>query len=351
MKSIIYTITRAYLTIGLFFYYKKIKVHGKKNIPKNGAVLFVCNHQNALIDSLIVTTTSSRRMHVLTRAGVFKKKFIIYLFGCFKMIPIYRIRDGWNTLQKNDAVFEKCFAILNNQKPLIIFPEGSHNLIRKVRPLSKGFTRILFGAIKKHPDLKIQIVPIGLNYNSIKNYPASVSIYYGKPFEVNQYFNTDDTFASINKIKEVVKNHMKELTIHIEDSSQHDAIVSKLEDLNANFLDPIATNKLIEEIDKTTLHHQEKKEKRYSRGILYYIVIINSFIPWVIWRNLYKKIKEKEFISTFRFGIGITLFPLFYVIQSIIINYIFDSKIAIAYFIFCLLTGLFLTKFTKVKSD
>ena len=37
---------------------KKIIVNGKENIPKKGAVLFIVNHPNGLIDPLIITTNN-----------------------------------------------------------------------------------------------------------------------------------------------------------------------------------------------------------------------------------------------------------------------------------------------------
>ena len=44
----------------------------------------------------------------------------------------------------------------------------------------------------KYPDLNIQIVPVGINYDSHLNFPSSVSIYYGKPILANSYFNVEN---------------------------------------------------------------------------------------------------------------------------------------------------------------
>ena len=77
LKYILRQITRVWVTLGFFFYYKRIRTIGKENVPKKGAVLLVSNHQNALIDPLlIITNLWWRRLNVLTRAGVFKEGFI-----------------------------------------------------------------------------------------------------------------------------------------------------------------------------------------------------------------------------------------------------------------------------------
>lgn len=345
MKWLWYQIVKRYITLGLFFYYKKINCFGKNHIPKKGAVLFVCNHQNALIDPLILATNTSRNIHFLTRAGVFKKKLISKLFNSLQMIPIYRVRDGWSTLSKNEAVFEECYSILNNKKALLIFPEGSHNQIRKVRPLSKGFTRILFGAIEKYPALEIHIVPVGLNYSSVLNFPSAVSIYFGKPIKFNNDTLEADKTKLIKQLRQDVHTAMSKLTTHIDESGEvYDRTVLELQQAGVNFLNPVETNRILsqEKIDM-------KQQKNYSPNPLYYILILNSLIPWLLWKKVKNKIKEAEFISTFRFALVIAVFPIFYGIQSIFIAVLFNTKIGIYYFLLSILLGLLFIKTTGIQ--
>ena len=65
IQIIWYEIMRVYVRIGLYFLHKKITVHGVENIPKKGAVLFIPNHQNALIDAVLIPTTNKRNIHFL----------------------------------------------------------------------------------------------------------------------------------------------------------------------------------------------------------------------------------------------------------------------------------------------
>lgn len=350
MKQLWIHLVKSYIRLGLFFYYKKIIVIGKENIPKKGAVLFVSNHQNALIDPLIIGTTNGRNTHFLTRAGVFKKKLIIRFFDSVQMIPIYRVRDGWNTLPKNISIINKCISLLNKENAILIFPEGGHDLARRIRGLSKGFTRIVFGTFEKYPNLDIQIIPVGLNYDSILNHPASCSVYYGKPIDAKKYWQADDVFTSTNKIKEVVRNEMKSLTTHIEDLENYDETLDKLISLEADFLDPIITNKTILNLDERTTFKTVKKEVS-KKSIFYYLFILNSIIPWMLWRKIKPKIKELEFTSTFRFAFGITLFPTFYVIQSFLISIIFAPNYAYYYLLVCIILGLVASKSTSRSND
>lgn len=346
MKQLWISIVKNYIRLGLFFYYKKITVVGKENIPKKGAVLFVSNHQNALIDPLIIGTTNGRNTHFLTRAGVFKRKMIIRFFDSVQMIPIYRVRDGWNTIPKNIAIINKCIVLLKHKNAILIFPEGGHNLARRIRELSKGFTRIVLGTLEKHPELHIQIVPVGLNYDRILEHPASCTVHYGKPINANAYWNDKDLFSSTNSLKKVVRDEMKLLTTHIEDLNKYNEIESELKALDANFLDPIATNKMLEQIDSSTLKDQIRNSK-IKKSFFYPLFVLNSIFPWLLWKKVQPKIKELEFISTFRFAVGITLFPTFYVIQSLLIASIFTSTIALIYFFASIFLGLFTSKYSS----
>ena len=148
MKQIWYNIVKIYIRTGLFFFFKKIIVNDEDNIPKKGAVLLVSNHKNALLDPLLIATTTERNIHFLTRASAFKIRLVRWLLSTVNMLPIYRMRDGKETLAKNEEIFNQCYDILNNKKCLLIFPEGTHDIKRWVRPLSKGFIRITFGALK-----------------------------------------------------------------------------------------------------------------------------------------------------------------------------------------------------------
>ena len=59
---------------GLLLFYKKIKVVGKENFPKGKPILIAPNHQNALIDALLIEGYVPGTMFALTRSGAFSTK-------------------------------------------------------------------------------------------------------------------------------------------------------------------------------------------------------------------------------------------------------------------------------------
>lgn len=346
MKNIWYKIIRFYVKVGLFFTLKKISVHGKENIPKKGAILFVANHQNALLDAILIPTTNNRSIHFLTRASAFKNKLADKILRSLNLIPVYRLRDGKNSIEKNIAIFEQCFEFLKDEKAIQIFAEGEHHLFRRVIPLKKGFARIILGTLQKYPTLEIQIVPVGINYDKHLEFPCSTSIYYGKPIKANQFFDLENPDFKFKAILKEVRDALKKLTLHIEDTKNHDVIISKLNAANVDYLKPIKANKLLEKVDK--LKPQKEKKTINWFAPFYFIAKLNSIFPLLIWKYLKPKIKDVIFTNTFRFALIATVFPVFYALQAGIIFIVFNLKYALIYLLICILLGIITTKTMKV---
>ncbi len=342
LKQIWYRLFKIFISTGLFFFFKKIKVYNEENIPAKGAILLISNHKNALIDPLLIATTTRRSIHFLTRASAFKLKPVYWFLSTLNMIPIYRLRDGKETLAKNKVIFNKCYDILNKKKCLLIFPEGTHNIKRWVKPLSKGFTRITFGALEQNNNLKLYLVPVGLNYTDATSFAESVSIYYGKPILANDFYNKEKLNDSTLQLKNEIHKKLIELTTHI-DVENYDETIEKLG--NVDYLNPDKVNILIKELEDNTsqIPFKNKKSSPFWKA-LKGIVAINSFIPLLIFKAFVPKIKETEFISTTKFAIGLTAFPLFYTLQSLVINHFFGLKYAVIYLLISIFSVLILAK-------
>ncbi len=348
MKTIWYHIIKFYVNLGLFFTLKKIQVVGKENIPKKGAVIFIGNHQNALIDPLLIPITNHRNTYFLTRASAFVNKFVKFLLFSVNMIPVYRIRDGIKTIKKNVATFENCSEILKKEQTLVIFAEGEHHLKRKVLPLKKGFTRIVLATLQKYPELPIQIIPIGINYDNPIKYPCSVSLHYGKPILANEFINSSNVDFKFTDLIFAVHSSLKKLTTHIEDIEQYDEIINQLNEKQVNFLNPIKINELIINKDKLKLKESYNSKKINWFAPIHFIAKINSVLPLLIWKSIKTKIEDKIFNNTYRFSLILTLFPLFYLVQTWLVNYFFGLKIAIIYLISTIILGVITTKTTKI---
>ena len=321
---------RLWVKASLHLYYGKIKMHGLENIPKDAPVLFLPNHQNALLDVLLIAVDCNRMPYFLTRSDVFNGKVLHAFFGFLQMIPIYRMRDGRESLKNNQAVFDYCSELLMKKEAILMFPEANHNLKRRIRPLSKGFTRILFNTMDKGPDTEIQIVPVGINYRDAESFPDKVALFFGAPISVNVMYDTQDEKGSVNSIKEVVSSRLENLTTHIADEANYEEIAGQLNSLQVDYLKPQVVNKAISELQHTTLNSEVKRHEGTLKKLFRGVFFLLNFPMVLIWKKLIKpKVKEPEFIGTFRFGFVLLAYPIYYLILFVVMVFMMSAMNAL----------------------
>ena len=110
-------------------FYRKIIILGGENINPDHHLIFAPNHQNALMDALAVAFTQDRRLIFLARADIFRKKVIASILYFLKILPVYRIRDGFSSLKGNDEIFTKTIDVIKSKSALVILPEGDDFLV------------------------------------------------------------------------------------------------------------------------------------------------------------------------------------------------------------------------------
>ena len=316
---------------------------GRENIPKKGAILFMVNHPNGLIDPLIVAVNNPRVQHFLVRAASFKKPLIKRFLESLNLMPIYRMRDGVKQLGNNKDVFDKCFTLLNNQKALMIFPEGSHDKRRTVRTLSKGFSRIVFGALEQNPALQIHIIPVGLTYQNPSFYPSNVCLHYGTPILANDFYKPLIINSEIKRLKDVITSQLKTLCVHIPIDENYEKTLAKLSAANVDFTEVELVNSMI-----TSSIISEREKKLNLVGFLKPFIILNSIIPWIIWKYTKSKIDEFEFIDTFRYGIGTITVSVNLMIQTYLASFFYQWILGLVYLASSLLLLLLYSKFQPI---
>ena len=329
-----------YLVIGFKFYFKKFNAVYLEKIPKDKAVVFLSNHQNALLDPLLITLKSKRKNYFLTRAAVFKNPRVAKILNSLQMLPVYRVIDGVDIREKNKEIFTKSSNLLSEKKSIILFPEGNHNLKRRVRPLKKGFSRIIDETFQKDPTTEIIIIPIGVNYQNPTSYGDEISVHFGNHINPVDFWKNEQ--LDFLGLSERVSNEMKTLTTHIESLSEYDTIHNKLVNQQIDFTNPEAVNTyLSSDIHLNDLKRKKKDSSLYS--VFSFFVKLFYIIPYWVWKKVvFPKIKEDEFIGTFRFATIISITPIYLLVLSIVMFLSFGKTIALVFFS----TGIILPLFT-----
>lgn len=207
-------------------YYRRIGKRNTRVISLKRPVILVANHQNALMDAMALVTQLSWQTIFMTRADIFQKPLIRKILMWLKMLPIYRIRDGVESLGKNEEIFGITTAILNNHhNPLGIFPEGNHGDKRRLRSLLKGTPRIAFKGQEEHGAQPwVQIIPVGIDYSHYQKFRQTLFLNVGQPIEVADYWEKYQTnpAAAINALRARIASEMRKYMIDIRSDEYYD---------------------------------------------------------------------------------------------------------------------------------
>jgi 1-acyl-sn-glycerol-3-phosphate acyltransferase len=103
-------------------------------------LVFSSNHQNAFVDPLAILNSQSRIPVFLTQAAVFKLSAVLrWFFKMWYMLPIFRQRDGVETLSQNEEIFRICQDyLLEGRHPIGFFYRRESWVETHLATLEKG---------------------------------------------------------------------------------------------------------------------------------------------------------------------------------------------------------------------
>ena len=234
-RNFIYYNIYPYVRIFFFHFYGKVQVKGLENIPKGQPVIFAPNHQNALMDALIVLFASPQDVVFLARADIFNTRFMAFFFNSLKILPVFRQRDGATELGKNEEIFDISVNILKNRHHMCVMPEGNHGHQRKLRAFGKGIFRIAFTAQEDHgTEPFVKIIPVGIDMSDYVKQNASLFINFGEPMEMSDYWELyqEAPPRALNAAKKDLIDNLKPLMIDIETDEYYEVVMSLREIFN-----------------------------------------------------------------------------------------------------------------------
>lgn len=199
----IFNLFRQILKFAVRCHYSGFYIHGKENISRvNNYIIAPC-HQQTVMDALVVLNISPKTPYFITRASAFKNKIIKGFSSLFRILPIYRERDGHKNLLKNNAVFLRCKNIIMKGNPLCIMAEGRHNNRHYLLSLGKGIFRIACDTQKDMGEQPLYIIPVGIDYSDYERPYSKVVVNIGEPMPVLHYmalYNENEALA-LNKMR------------------------------------------------------------------------------------------------------------------------------------------------------
>jgi len=176
----------------------KVEFKGLENIPKNEKYFVASAHQS-MFETFALQSVLDYPVFIL------KKELLkIPLFGTYlkKIKSIEIIRD--TTTKDNLNFFEKVASVIKNEnRPLLIFPQGTRVKTDVIVPFKKGVGRI-------YEALNIACVPIALNSGNvwpkkgIIKYPGKITVSFLE--SIKPGLNRDDFIKKLEiKIYDEIK--------------------------------------------------------------------------------------------------------------------------------------------------
>lgn len=334
-----------------------MEANGLENIPKGKPVIFASNHTNALMDALVINYFSGKQQYFMTRGDVFKIRIIGALFRSWRMLPIFRMKDGMDTLAQNDPIMEFASSQMQKGHSMIIFPEGSHYWKRKVHPLRKGLVRMAFEVEARDPQTNLVVVPVGLYYDDMIRVNQNVLVNFGEPISIRDFQKEEMEQKTYLRFNKELREKMKQQLIHIElDDEAYEQAEQWRTELAERFLrltikesyrlqkefirvinDPefqsSIAGKGITTLDEVLAREElatwwKNIEPRLA-GPNYQLPLIRAlkwplylfsflhFLPlFLVGRQVLSKVKDRTFHCSVKFGLALLVQPLFSLLQG-----------------------------------
>jgi 1-acyl-sn-glycerol-3-phosphate acyltransferase len=399
----LYRLLKIIVGIGIRFYYKEVKVLNRTSLSQDGPLIIISNHPNTLMDAMMIGFACKQPIYYMAKGTLFNSKLKLWLLQSLNMIPINRQGEGATKGVSNQDSFEACYRILEQNKTLVIFPEGTSFLERQLRELKSGTARIALEVEKRNNGkLNLQVVPLGLNYLKGEKFRSSVLINVGEKLSVIDFLEDYkvDAGKTAKKLTEkfrlnletvLVNSTSKEQEFLVDDlveilSSRYLRANDKGVEADVSFLKDIRNKveglqltdpKKIAEIQLLVQNIQWRLRKldiradfldRRFRSLMFFrqmvfsvsflILGLPAFI-FGIWHNLIqfkltdylvpKITKDIEYFAPIAVLLGLIFYPVFYISFFLLITNLFQLPFywKIIYFVSMPLSGMFAYSFNK----
>ena len=177
----------------------RVQTYGQENIEKDKPYIMCANHTSNW-DPPILYTATKREMYMMAKEELFRNKFIYWFANKTNIFPVKRGKKDIESIKKS-------IKVLNDNKILAIFPEGTRNGIIKNGKIQNGPAYLAART-------GVQVIPVKIEGN-FKPF-TKVKIYYGKPLDFSNYKSKKPERETLdlisNKITEEIFGDLKQIS-------------------------------------------------------------------------------------------------------------------------------------------
>ncbi len=181
----------------LRWFYRDRCVLGLDQIPATGPVLLIGNHPNDIPDILLGYLSTPRPVRYVGTISGATSPLTRATYRGLGVIPVTRIRDarkqrelGVDAAAINEAAFQSVTAALKSGAMVAVFPEGGVTDEPTLGQFRGGVAKMALDCIENGTQSNLQIVPIGVHYDSPRTPRTDITVVIGPSFGLGDWLHS-----------------------------------------------------------------------------------------------------------------------------------------------------------------
>jgi 1-acyl-sn-glycerol-3-phosphate acyltransferase len=216
-----YRLVRLFARIVLGLFYRRIEVVGAERVPLTGPLILAANHQNALVDPMLLITSVGRPLVPLAKAPLFRHPLIGPFLCLVGALPVHRRQDLGADPAENEAMFRSAIGGLQAGGAILVFPEGGSQPEPVLRSLRTGTARMLLAAEAAHGGrLGVRLIPAALMYHEPGAFRTGRAlVIFGEPVPTADLIalNASEPVAAARRLTERLGAGLRAVMVEAED--------------------------------------------------------------------------------------------------------------------------------------
>jgi 1-acyl-sn-glycerol-3-phosphate acyltransferase len=383
---------------GLF--YRRVEVIGRERVPATGPLVVAANHQQGLMDGLLLAATLPRRLRPIAKAPLFRYPLIGQFARLAGAIPVHRRQDEGRGPVDNEAMFGAAHRALAEGEALLIFPEGVSQPEPALMPLRTGAARLVLGSGggSGGSGPRATLLPVGLMFHEPGTFKVgSAVVLIGEPVPTEDFEARPEGDETVRRLTARLDAALRRLIVEARDRHTLDLVLAAeaiwREEAPEVAADPLARTtwrqraarahaylaafeparlsalrqrleRYVGELEGTGLTDRDLSQGYQLRAVLRYALrqglalvlglplalwgLVNHIVPYGLTALVVRGMDpEADVESTYKVAVGLVVYPVCWVLEGWLIWRLGGGAV-LAVFVFSLLpTGFFALSWTQ----
>jgi 1-acyl-sn-glycerol-3-phosphate acyltransferase len=183
----------------LRFWIRRYRVTGVENVPREGGIFMIANHESGMDPFVIGYPVRWRLIRGPGKVELFANPIVGYLMRRLGMFPIKQdVADA--------GAVRAMVELYRNGRAVLVYPEGGRTDDGELQPFFPDFARLMIR-------LKARMLPVGVDGvrellpigSFLPRFNGPVAVAFGEPFELSQFYGAKVTDEVAQEAAEILR--------------------------------------------------------------------------------------------------------------------------------------------------